>query len=193
MCSSPSFFLLAGCSLSVFQQGTYIQFWRTFHPSICTSYWPICLPSFNSQQVTFTLIFSSFLVFNLITQFSTFSAENAFSEASFSLSRLSPGFISLSSSAHFLPLAFAAWWACDSPASLIFVSSLNAPFVLALQEFYMAVSLDALICLIPAPYHVLWLFILAVKDPCQFTPSFFCCPLLSTSSQYRERSYAAFA
>lgn len=114
---STSVFLLAGWSLSVFQQGTYSHFWKTFHSSICTSYWPICLPSFNSQQVTFALIFSSFLVLNLITQISAFSAENAFSEASFSLSQLSPAFIIPSSSAHFPPLAFAAWWACDSPAS----------------------------------------------------------------------------
>ena len=110
-CPSPYFSLLAVCSLSVFQGGTYIQFWKTFHPSICTSYWPICLPSFNSQQVPFALIFSPFMFFNLITQISAVSAENAKS-----LSWLSPGFI-ISSSAHFCPLAFAAWWACDSPAS----------------------------------------------------------------------------
>lgn len=117
MCPSPSFSLLAAWSLSVFQQCTYIQFQNTFHPAICTSYWPICLPSFNSQKVTFALILAPFLGFNMITQISAFSTENPFSEASFSLSRLSAGFITLSSSTHFLPFTFAAWWACDSPAS----------------------------------------------------------------------------
>lgn len=80
--------LLSCCWLSFLsglQQGTYIQLAKTFHLSICTSYWPICLLSLNSKQVTSVFIFSSFLFSNLIAQISIFSAANDFSEASFSL------------------------------------------------------------------------------------------------------------
>lgn len=192
MCPSPSFCLLAAWSLSVFQQCTYIQFQNTFHPAICTSYWPICLPSFNSQKVTFALILAPFLGFNMITEISAFSTENPFSEASSSLSRLSPGSSLFPPQHIFFPsLLLPGELVTHLPAlGLIFVLSLNAPFIPGLQEFHMTVSLDALIYLVPVLYHVLWLFILAVKDPCQFTPALFFYPLLPTSSHYRERSYA---
>lgn len=88
---SPALLSCCGLSfLSGLQQGTYIQLGKTFHLSICTSYWPIYLLSLNSKQVTFAFIFSSFLFSSLITQISIFSAENDFSEASFSPSQMSP-------------------------------------------------------------------------------------------------------
>lgn len=102
---SPALLSCCGLSfLSGLQQGTYIQLEKTFHLSICTSYWPICLLSLNSKQVTFAFIFSSFLFSNLITQISIFSAENDFSEASFSPSQMTPD------SSFFLPLHVFFLW-----------------------------------------------------------------------------------
>lgn len=102
---SPALLSCCGLSfLSGLQQGTYIQLGKTFHLSICTSYWPICLLSLNSKQVTFAFIFSSFLFSSLITQISIFSAENDFSEASFSPSQMTPD------SSFFLPLHVFFLW-----------------------------------------------------------------------------------
>lgn len=133
MCPSPSFFLVAGCSLSVFQQGTYTQFWKIFYPSICTSYWPICLPPFNSQQVTFALIFSSFLFFNL-----------RFLPSLLKMPFLRPHSACLDwvlGSSFFPPWRILFPWLLLPgelvthllALGLIFLSSLNAPFVPALQ------------------------------------------------------------
>lgn len=131
--------------LPVLQQGTYIQLEKISISLSLFSTGPFA--SFYSTACRWLLhhfLFFSFLVSNLITPISIISSENAFS--SFSLSPMSP------SSSFFHP------WHIFLPCLLmpgrlrahllavghVFVWSLNTPFVPALQEFHMAVSLDAL-------------------------------------------------
>lgn len=184
------FFLLVSWLFSVsIPAGHLPSILKTFYPSICNSCWPVCLPSVNSQQVPSALFLPFFLFFNLI---SAFFAETLPSEASFSLPQLSAGVILLLT--HFLPSASAVCWACDSPSNswpyLCIISECSfCPWSIGVS---FGLSLVALIYFISVWRHVLWLFILAVKDPCQFTPAFFCYPLLSISSQCRERSYTPF-